>query len=206
LGEVDLQESDSLTALKAILSKVSALLNPLQLTPEESIRLVEQLYGSVLETDLRLAGEADDTRKSSILAYIQNTSVTRESGKIVVQYQSKKEEPAAETPPMGSAPETAEQKPAAAPAREPAAATPTDVPVERQAAPAPDQQAAAAAPEPAAPPKERAAATSVKPRAAASARSGASRTSARTAAAPAVEPTASEPPAEKPAETPAAGE
>lgn len=86
LGEADPQEGDSLTALKAILSKVAALLKPLQLTPDESIRLVEQLYGNVLETDVRLAGEADDTRKSSVLAQIQHATITREGGKIVVQY------------------------------------------------------------------------------------------------------------------------
>ena len=67
-GEGDIQEGDSLTALKAILSKVAALLRPLNLTAEESIRLVEQLYGSVLDMDVALAGEADDTRKSSTLA------------------------------------------------------------------------------------------------------------------------------------------
>jgi hypothetical protein len=85
-GETDMQESDSLTALKAILSKVSTLLRPLQLTQEESIRLVEQLYGKVLETDLQLAGETDDTRKSSVLAAIQNATIRREGDKIVVDY------------------------------------------------------------------------------------------------------------------------
>jgi hypothetical protein len=85
-GESDAQEGDSLAALKAILSKVAAVLKPLQLTPEESIRLVEQLYGSVLETDLRLAGEADDTRKSSVLALIQNTTITRDGDRIVVEF------------------------------------------------------------------------------------------------------------------------
>lgn len=85
-GETDAQEGDSLTALKAILAKVAALLRPLQLTPEESIRLVEQLYGKVLETDLQLAGEADDTRKSSVLAAIQNATIRREGDKVVVDY------------------------------------------------------------------------------------------------------------------------
>ena len=59
-GQGDLQESDSLTALKAILAKVAALLKPLQLTSEEAIGLVERLYESVLDMDMRLAGEADD--------------------------------------------------------------------------------------------------------------------------------------------------
>ena len=85
-GEADIQEGESLTALKAILSKVAALLNPLQLTPEESIRLVEQLYGGVLAMDVKMAGEADDTRKSSVLAHIQNTNVSRAGDKIVVEY------------------------------------------------------------------------------------------------------------------------
>jgi hypothetical protein len=120
-GEVDPQESDSLSALKAILSKVSALLNPLQLTQEESIRLVEQLYGSVLETDVRLAGEADDTRKSSVLAHIQNTNITRDGGKIVVEYPSGRET-AGEKPPLE------EPSVATAPAEKPRAEKP---PVEK---------------------------------------------------------------------------
>jgi hypothetical protein len=85
-GETEAQEGESLTALKAILAKVATLLKPLQLTPEESILLVEQLYGSVLEMDVKLAGEADDTRKSSVLAHVQNTMVRREGDKVVVEY------------------------------------------------------------------------------------------------------------------------
>jgi hypothetical protein len=85
-GEIDLQESDSLTALKAILSKVSALLKPLQLTSDEAIKLVEQLYGSVLDTDVKLAGEADETRKASVLAHVQNTNIRRDGSKLVVEY------------------------------------------------------------------------------------------------------------------------
>lgn len=85
-GETDAQEGESLTALKAILAKVATLLQPLQLTPEESIRLVEQLYGSVLEMDVKLAGEADDARKSSVLAHVQNIIVRREDDKLVVEY------------------------------------------------------------------------------------------------------------------------
>lgn len=85
-GDADVQEGDSLTALKAILAKVAALLQPLRLTQEESISLVEQLYGSVLETDVKLAGEADDRRKSSVLAHIENTAITRSGDKIVVDY------------------------------------------------------------------------------------------------------------------------
>ena len=85
-GEMDIQESESLGALKGILAKVASLLKPLQLNPEESIRLVEQLYGSVLEMDVKLAGESDDTRKSSVLAHIQNTSVRRDGNQLVVEY------------------------------------------------------------------------------------------------------------------------
>lgn len=85
-GEGDLQESDSLAALKAILSKVSSLLKPMQLTSEEAIKLVEQLYGSVLDMDMKLAGEADDTRKASVLAHIQNTTISRDGGRLTVEY------------------------------------------------------------------------------------------------------------------------
>ena len=72
------------------------LLKPLQLSPEESIRLVEQLYGNVLEMDVKLAGEADDTRKSSVLSHIQNAVVRREGDAIVVEFPTA--EPAADTP------------------------------------------------------------------------------------------------------------
>jgi hypothetical protein len=85
-GDADIQEGESLTALKGILSKVASILKPLQLTPEESIALVEQLYGSVLEMDVKLAGESDDTRKSSVLDHIQNTIVRRDGDKLVVEY------------------------------------------------------------------------------------------------------------------------
>jgi hypothetical protein len=91
LGEGDALEGDSLTALKAILSKVAALLKPLNLSAEESIRLVEQLYGSVLDMDVALAGEADDTRKSSTLAYINRTNITREGDQLAVEYPTAEE-------------------------------------------------------------------------------------------------------------------
>ena len=74
-GEI-LRRATPSRALKAILSKVATLLRPLNLSADESIRLVEQLYGSVLDMDSAMAGEADDTRKSSTLAYIQNTTIT----------------------------------------------------------------------------------------------------------------------------------
>jgi len=125
-GEGDIQESDSLTALKATLSKVASQLKPLNLTAEESIRLVEQLYGSVLDMDVALAGEADDTRKSSTLAYIQNTTIRRDGDKLVVEYPTAEELRTAEapTPEAGTAAQTEAQADAAAaqaPARETAA-------------------------------------------------------------------------------------
>ena len=85
-GDLDMQESDSLTALKAILGKVAGLLTSLKLTQDECISLVEQLYGSVLDMDVRLAGETDDKRKTAILAHIQNTSITRSGADLVVDY------------------------------------------------------------------------------------------------------------------------
>lgn len=88
------QEGDSLSALKAILGKVAALLKPLQLTAEEATKLVEDLYSSVLAMDLQLAGEADDTRKSSVLAYLERTKITREEGRLVVEF------PSTDTPPL----------------------------------------------------------------------------------------------------------
>lgn len=93
-GEAEAQESDSLAALKAILSKVATLLKPLQLNQEESIRLVEQLYGSVLDMDVKLAGEADDTRKSSVLSHIQNTTIGRDGGRLIVEFPAVEEQKA----------------------------------------------------------------------------------------------------------------
>jgi hypothetical protein len=98
-GDADAQEGESLTALKAILGKVAGLLSSLQLTQDESISLVEQLYGSVLDMDVKLAGETDDRRRSSVLAHIQNTVIARTGGKISVEYpiapEAKAEAPAA---------------------------------------------------------------------------------------------------------------
>jgi hypothetical protein len=87
-GEVEGQESESLAALKGILAKVASVLKPLQLTPDESTRLVEQMYENVLQMDLSLAGEADETRKSQVLAHIQNAIVRREGDRLVVEYTS----------------------------------------------------------------------------------------------------------------------
>lgn len=125
-GEGDIQEGDSLTALKAILSKVAAQLKPLNLTAEEAIRLVEQLYGSVLDMDVALAGEADDTRKSSTLAYLQNTTIRRDGDKLVVEYPTADELRAAE-----------------APTPEAAAAAQTEAPADAAAAQDPAREAAA---------------------------------------------------------------
>jgi hypothetical protein len=126
-GEGDLQEGDSLTALKAILAKVAAQLKPLNLTAEESIRLVEQLYGSVLDMDVALAGETDDTRKSSTLAYLQNTTIRRDGDKLVVEYPTADELRAAGAPAEVASTEAQTEGPAdaaatQAPAREAAAA------------------------------------------------------------------------------------
>lgn len=85
-GDKELQEGDSLTALKGILAKVAGLLKPLRLTPEEAIGLVEQLYGRVLEMDLKLAGEADDTRKSSVLSHVKDTVIRRDGETLVVEF------------------------------------------------------------------------------------------------------------------------
>lgn len=139
-GEGEIQEGDSVTALKTILSKVATQLKPLNLTAEESIRLVEQLYGSVLDMDVALASEADDTRKSSTLAYIQKTNIRRDGDRLVVEYPTAEELRATEAPgaEAGVAPqaEAALGAPAAqAPAREAGAAQPPRGSVPRPAPP-----------------------------------------------------------------------
>jgi hypothetical protein len=146
-GEAQVQEADSLTALKAILGKVAALLTSLQLTQDESISLVEQLYGSVLDMDVKLAGETDDKRKSSILAHIQDTAITRSNGKLMVEYPEEASKPAA--------PSGGERKPAEseAPAEQPEAQAPPAVAPKRSGA----QATAASAPEQATLPLEPAA-------------------------------------------------
>jgi hypothetical protein len=151
-GEAETQEGDSVVALKAILAKVAALLAPLKLTKEESISLVEQLYGGVLEMDLKLAGETDDKRKSSVLAYIKNTKITRNDGKIAVEYPADQESGKTDRPksgagPKGSGAKQSSAKPspdkkddASEPKPEPQPeATPTDAPAETPAdAPEPE--------------------------------------------------------------------
>ncbi len=130
-GEADAQEGDSLAALKAILAKVAGLLKPLQLSPEESIRLVEQLYGSVLETDVRLAGETDDRRKSSVLLHIQNTTISRDGSRIVVEFPSGREPAVEVSKPTPREPSQAETASVETPRRstEPAGAEDAETPV-----------------------------------------------------------------------------
>jgi len=106
-GEGEILEGDSLTALKAILSKVATQLKPLNLSADESIRLVEQLYGRVLDMDSALAGEADDTRKSSTLAYLQNTAIRREGDRVVVDFPTPEDLRAAEAAKAAPGAETA---------------------------------------------------------------------------------------------------
>jgi hypothetical protein len=110
-GDTEVQEGDSLTALKAILAKVAVLLEPLRLSQDESIALVEQLYGSVLDMDVKLAGETDDRRKSSVLAHIRNTTIARTGDKIVVEYPSREERKASATKTPSA--ETATSEPSA---------------------------------------------------------------------------------------------
>lgn len=144
-GDPDLQESDSLTALKAILGKVATLLNTLKLTQDECISLVEQLYGSVLDMDLKLAGETDDKRKSSVLAHIQNTQVTKSGGKLVVEFpkmDTPKPAPADKPKATPKAQETPAPASAGAPASEPEAPV-EEAPAEPQPAPEPATEAPA---------------------------------------------------------------
>lgn len=144
-GDAEAQESDSLNSLKAILGKVATLLNSLKLTQEECTSLVEQLYGSVLEMDLKLAGETDDKRKSSVAAHIQNTTVTRRDGKLVVEFPKEKTskptpaktaKTAEAMPKTSEAPTSSEAQPKAeAPAPKPAAETSAETPTEVAATP-----------------------------------------------------------------------
>lgn len=135
----DTQESDSLTALKAILGKVATLLNSLKLTQDECTSLVEQLYGSVLDMDLKLAGETDDKRKSSVLAHIQNTKVTRAGGRLVVEF-PKVETPKPAPAAAKAAPKT-DSKPASAQAAPDTAAAPAPAQADQQPAAEPQTSA-----------------------------------------------------------------
>lgn len=133
MGDGDPQEGESLTALKGILAKVASLLKPMQLTQEESIRLVEQMYESFLDMDVKLAGESDETRKSQVLSHIQNVVVKRDGDRLVVEY----------PPAQAQAPERAEAAPAetrlgAVPPATAAQAAPA---VERRPAPRPSPAA-----------------------------------------------------------------
>jgi hypothetical protein len=109
-GEQELQEGDSLSALKVILAKVAALLKPLQLNSDEANKIIEQLYGSILEMDSKLAGESDDTRKAAFLAYIKGADIRREGGQIVIDH--RQSAPAAAPPVEGAQEASAPEEPA----------------------------------------------------------------------------------------------
>jgi len=155
-GEGEILEGDSLTALKAILSKVATQLKPLNLSADESIRLVEQLYGRVLDMDSALAGEADDTRKSSTLAYLQNTAIRREGDRVVVDFptpedlraaEAAKAAPGAETAAAAAPPAPAAPQPQRPPQTAPAQASPAQAARTAEApAPAPFGEAPARPP------------------------------------------------------------
>lgn len=123
--EGNAQEGDSLAALKVILSKVAALLRPLNLTPDESIGLVEQLYGNVLDMDVRLASEADDTRKSITLAHIQNATIRREGDRIVVEYPTSDQLQASDSKANATADAVQPAAPGGSPEDAPAPGTPS---------------------------------------------------------------------------------
>ncbi len=79
-------ERESLTALKGILGKVAGLLKPLGLTPDESTKLVEEMYESVLEVDRKNAGEPDELRRRALLDHVRNANIRRVDGELVVDY------------------------------------------------------------------------------------------------------------------------
>jgi hypothetical protein len=85
-GEYNDNERESLVALKGILMKVAGLLRPLGLTPEESVNLVERLYESVLEMDMRLAGDTEESRREQILQHVQTATIRREDDVLVIDY------------------------------------------------------------------------------------------------------------------------
>lgn len=169
MGDQEGQEGESLAALKAILAKVAALLKPLQLNQEESIRLVEQLYGSVLEMDAKLAGEADEARKHSILSHIQDTTIRREGDRVVVEFpparqSAPKADSAASTrpPALGNREGAAPQHEASPAGPETPVATPVPPAIADQKEPGAESDAKfdvafAAAPEPRAADEQRAA-------------------------------------------------
>lgn len=80
------QERDSLAALKSILLKVAQLLKPLGLTPSESTNLVERLYESVIELDVKLAGEPDEARRGEMLALVEQATIRRVDGELVIDF------------------------------------------------------------------------------------------------------------------------
>ena len=79
-------ERETLTALKAILVKVAGVVKPLGLTADESTDLVQRMYGSVLELDAAMAGETDEARKISMVAYVNSAVIRREDDVLVVDH------------------------------------------------------------------------------------------------------------------------
>ena len=79
-------ERETLTALKAILVKVAGVVKPLGLNPDEATDLVQRMYGSVLELDAEMAGETDETRKASMVAYVTTAVIRREDDVLVVDH------------------------------------------------------------------------------------------------------------------------
>jgi hypothetical protein len=66
--------------------KVAGLLRPLGLSPEEAVNLVERLYESIIEMDMRLAGESDESRREQILQHVQTATIRREDDLLVIDY------------------------------------------------------------------------------------------------------------------------
>jgi hypothetical protein len=85
-GDFGDNERESLIALKGILMKVAGLLRPLGLSPEEAVNLVERLYESIIEMDMRLAGESDESRREQILQHVQTATIRREDDLLVIDY------------------------------------------------------------------------------------------------------------------------
>ena len=75
-----------MAALKAILTRVAAVVKPLGLTPQESTDLVQRMYESTLDLDTTLAGEPDDKRRSLLLRHVQDAEIRREDDVLVVDY------------------------------------------------------------------------------------------------------------------------
>lgn len=79
-------ERESVVALKGIMAKIAPAVKPLGLSPEESTELVEKLYGTALEMDMKLAKEPDAKRRRLILQHLEDTTIEREDGELVVNF------------------------------------------------------------------------------------------------------------------------